>query len=310
MTTLRQRAEDYLALRRSMGFQLTTPGRQVLQFAGHLDANAATHITNDLAVEWATQPVAAAPSYHWLRLNAVRGFAAYLHGIDPAHQVPPANLLPRENHRPFPYLLAAADITALIDAAGTLRPALHASTYQTLIGVLAVAGLRPSEALTMDITDVDLHDRVLTVHGKYGKTREILLHPTTVTELAEYAQLRDRTFPHRADASFFVSVRGTRLNLRRVHYVFTRLAAQAGLPPRSPRCKAVPMSLRHSFAVTTLTTWYQNGVDVDAHMPLLSTWLGHVDPADTYWYISTTPELLALAAERTARIHSDPGAPS
>jgi integrase/recombinase XerD len=228
-------------------------------------------------------------------LNAVRGFAGYLHGIDPVHQVPPAGLLPRENHRPSPYLLSAGDIAGLIDAAGTLRPALHAATYQTLIGVLAVAGLRPSEALTLDLTDVDLHNGVLTVHGKYGKTREILLHPSTVSELAGYAQLRDRMFPHRTDVSFFVSVLGTRLNLRRVHYVFTRLTARAGLLPRSGRCKAVPMSLRHSFAVATLVTWYQDGVDVDARMPLLSTWLGHVDPADTYWYISA-PELLALAA--------------
>jgi integrase len=231
MTTMRQAAEDYLALRRSMGFQLAVPGRQVQQFADYLDALAATHVTIDLAVAWATQPAGAAPSYHWLRLNAVRGFAGYLHGIDPAHQVPPADLLPRENHRPSPYLLSAADIAGLIDAAGTLRPALHAATYQTLIGVLAVAGLRPSEALTLDLTDVDLHNGVLTVHGKYGKTREIMLHPSTVSELAGYAQLRDRMFPHRADVSFFVSVRGSRLNLRRVHYVYARLTRRAGLLP-------------------------------------------------------------------------------
>jgi integrase/recombinase XerD len=281
MTTLRQTAADYLALRRSMGFQLAVPGRQVQQFADHLDALGATHVTIDLAVAWATQPVGAAPCYQWLRLNAIRGFAGYLHGIDPAHQVPPADLLPRENHRPSPYLLSAADIAVLIDAAGTLRPALHAATYQTLIGLLAVAGLRPSEALTLDITDVDLQNGVLTVHGKYGKTREILLHPSTVSELAGYTQLRDRMFPHRAGTSFFVSVLGSRLNLRRVHYVFTRLTGQVGMVPQSRRCKAVPMSLRHSFAVATLITWYQDGVDVDAHMPLLSTWLGHVDPADT-----------------------------
>lgn len=306
MSTLRQAAEDYLALRRSMGFTLTVPGRQVQQFADHLDTLDATHVTIDLAVAWATRPAGTAPYYQWLRLSAVRGFAGYLHGIDPAHQVPPADLLPRQFHRPTPYLLSAADIAALIDAAGTLRPVLHAATYQTLIGLLAVAGLRPSEALTLDISDVDLQAGILTVHGKYGKTREILLHSSTVAALAGYIRLRDRMFPRRAGTSFFVSVVGTRLNQRRVHYIFTRLAGQVGLLPRSRRCKPVPMSLRHSFAVATLITWYQDGVDVDAHMPLLSTWLGHVDPADTYWYISAVPELLALAAERMARIYSTP----
>lgn len=192
MSTLRQATEDYLALRRSMGFTLTVPGRQVQQFADHLDTLDATHVTIDLAVAWATRPAGTAPYYQWLRLSAVRGFAGYLHGIDPAHQVPPADLLPRQFHRPTPYLLSAADIAALIDAAGTLRPVLHAATYQTLIGLLAVAGLRPSEALTLDISDVDLQAGILTVHDKYGKTREILLHSSTVAALAGYIRLRDR----------------------------------------------------------------------------------------------------------------------
>jgi integrase len=305
MSTLRQAAEDYLALRRSLGFTLAVPGQQIQQFADHLDTLGATQVTIDLAVAWATQPAGAAPYYHWLRLSAIRGFAGYLHGIDPAHQVPPADLLPREYHRPTPYLLSAADIAALINAAGTLRPVLHAATYQTLIGLLAVAG-RPSEALALDVSDVDLRAGVHVAHGKYGKTREILLHPSTVAEFADYTQLRNRMFPHRADTNFFVSVLGTALNQRRVHYVLKRLAGQVGLLPRSRRCKAVPMSLRHSFAVATLITWYQDGVDADAHMPLLSTWLGHVDPADTYWYISAAPELLALAAERMTRIYGTP----
>jgi integrase/recombinase XerD len=306
MSTLREAAEDYLALRRSLGFELVVPGRHVLQFADHLDTLGAAHVTIELAVAWATQPAEAAPYYQWLRLSAVRGFADYLHGIDPEHQVPPAELLPRGYHRPTPYLLSAVDIAALIAAADTLRPVLHAATYRTLIGLLAVAGLRPAEALTLDTGGVDLRAGILTVHGKYDKTREILLHHSTVAELADYTELRDRMFQHRAGTSFFVSVIGTPLNQRRVQYIFTRLAAQVGLLPRSQRCKPVPMSLRHSFAVATLITWYRDGLDVDAHMPSLSTWMGHVDPADTYWYISAAPELLALATERMARIYGAP----
>ena len=161
------------------------------QFAAYLDGTGAAHVTADLAVAWATLPAGAAPYYHWLRLSAVRGFAGYLHGLDPAHQVPPADLLPRQYHRSAPYLLSAGDIAALIAATATLRPALHAATYRTLIGLLAVAGLRPREALTLDVSDIDLQAGVMTVHGKYGKAREILLHPTTVAELAGYARLRD-----------------------------------------------------------------------------------------------------------------------
>ncbi|MFI6368825.1 tyrosine-type recombinase/integrase [Nocardia sp. NPDC050630] len=305
MNTLRQTAEDYLELRRSLGFGLIVPGRQVLQFADYLDRLGATRVTPELAIEWATQAAGTAAYYQWLRLSAVRGFAHYLHGIDPAHQVPTADLLPRDYHRPTPYLLSAADITSLIAATATLRPELHAATYRTLIGLLAVTGMRPSEALTMDTANVDLREGILTVRGKYDKTREILIHPSTITELADYTALRDRTFPCRTDTSFFVSLRGTALNKRRVHYVFTRLATRAGLLPHSPRCRPVLTSLRHSFAVATLISWYHDGVDIDAHMPLLSTWMGHVDPADTYWYISATPELLALATERMVHTFND-----
>jgi len=306
MSTLRQAARDYLRLRRSLGFELKVPGRMVEQFAAHLDALGVTHVSIDLALAWATAPAGAAPYYHWLRLNAVRGFARYLHGIDVAHQVPPADVLPREYHRRTPYLLSAAGIAALTDAAGQLRPALHAATYQALIGLMAVGGTRPREAISLDTSDVRLPGGVVTVHGKYGKTREILLHPSTTEVLAGYAQLVKHNFPHRDGTSFFVSVIGTPLNQRRVGYIFARLAQQAGLHPRSPHCRATPMSLRHSFAVNTLISWYQAGVDVDTHLPLLSTWLGHVYPADTYWYLSAAPELLALAADRMTRLYNTP----
>lgn len=306
MSTLRQAAQDYLGLRRSLGFALGVPGRMVEQFAGHLDSLGATHVTTDLAVAWATAPAEAAPYYHWLRLNAVRGFARYLHGIDAAHQIPPANVLPRNYHRRTPHLLSTADVAALAGAAAALKPPLHAATYQTLIGLLAIGGTRPKEAISLDISDVRLPDGVITVHGKYGKTREILLHPSTIEVLTRYAQLVKHSFRHRDGTSFFVSTIGTPLNQRRVNYVFTRLAQQAGLHPRSQHCRVTPMSLRHSFAVNTLITWYQAGVDVDAHLPLLSTWLGHVYPADTYWYLSAAPELLALAAERMTHLYNTP----
>lgn len=306
MTAIRQAAEDYLALRRSLGFELKGPGLLVRQFAGWLDDRGATHVSAESAIEWATLPARAAPYWHWRRLGAVRGFAVYLHGLDPAHQVPPADLLPRRYQRPAPYLLTAADISALARAAAALRPALRATTYQTLIGLLGVTGLRPSEAINLDNSDVDLAAGVATVHGKYGKVRQVLLHPTSITALTTYARHRDQLLRHRAGESFFVSPAGTRLRICAVDATFRMLAAQAGLHQRSARCRATPMSLRHSFAVNTLITWYQADADVDALLPLLSTWMGHVHPDDTYWYLSAAPELLALAAERMTRACQDP----
>jgi integrase/recombinase XerD len=232
VSSLRQAAEDYLALRCSLRFALLTPGRQVRQLASYLDSLGTAHVTADLAVAWATSPARAAPYYHWLRLSAVRGFAGHLHGLGPAHQVPPSDLLPRQHHRSAPCLLSADDIAALIAASSALRPALHAAAYRTLIGLLAVAGLRPREALTLDVSDVDLPAGVMTVHGKYGKTREILLHPTTVAELAGYARLRDLTFPARDGTSFFVSVLGTPVSQRRFGYVFTAPPGSAAATTR------------------------------------------------------------------------------
>jgi integrase/recombinase XerD len=306
VTALRQAAEDYLTLRRSLGFKLKGHGVLVSQFAGWLDDRGDTHVRTERAAEWAVLPAGATPYWHWRRLNAVRGFAAYLHGLDPGHQVPPADLLPRSYWRPAPYLLSDADISALAGAAAALtHSALHAATYQHLIGLLGVTGLRTSEAINLDVADVGLTTGVVTVHGKHGKVRHVLLHPGSITALAGYAQLRDQMFPHRAGESFFVSTVGTRLLICQVDAIFKRLAAQAGLLPRSARCRATPMSLRHSFAVNTLISWYRSGADVDAMLPLLSTWMGHVHPDDTYWYLSAAPELLALAAERMTPVCQD-----
>ncbi len=299
---MRQAVADYLALRRSLGFKLEEPGCLLRDFACFMDRAGASHITTELALAWATRPAAGTPYWYWLRLSAVRGLAAHLHAIDPAHQVPPASLLPRQQHRPAPYLFTKAEVTALMRAAGTLRDRLYAETYQTLIGLLAVTGLRPGEAINLDPSHIDLRTAVLTVaEGKYGKSRELALQPSTVEALAAYARLRDQLCPCPAAPSFFISTAGTRLLINRVDKVFAKLAKQAGLHPRSARWGPRPIDLRHTFAVTTLAGWYRAGADIGARLPLLSTWLGHARPASTYWYLHACPELLALATERMTR---------
>ncbi len=297
MTAIRQLAREYLALRRSLGYRLVTPGRLVMDFAEQLDQHGVCYVSVEAALSWATAPDAS-PYWHWYRLSVARGFAAYLHSFDERHQVPPSDLLARHYHRVAPFLFTDADLAALMRAAEARPARLHALTCRTLIGLLAVTGIRPGEAYALDRDHVDLSGaRLLVVNGKYGKSRELALHPSTVVALQEYVQRRDQLCPRPAAPSFFLCLSGARLHPSNTDKAFARLVGQAGLQPRSTRSGPCLKSLRHSFAVNTLVDWYRSGVDVDTRLPLLSTWLGHVAPSSTYWYLQATPVLLGLAAE-------------
>jgi integrase len=184
-------------------------------------------------------------------------------------------------------------------AAGRLRPPLRAATFQTLVGLLACTGLRIGEAIRLDRDDFDATHRVLTVRdSKFGKAREVLLHASTVRALLCYGEIRERLCPHPETRSLFVTTRGTRPVHPTIHQPFRELLDQAGVSHPSPPRNVRIHDLRHSFAVKTLLGWYRDGGDVASRTPLLSTYLGHVDPAATFWYLSAAPELLALAAER------------
>lgn len=299
MTRMRTAAEDYLALRRAMGFKLEKPGKLVLQFADYLDRLGTRQVSVETALTWARMPAEADPSWWAYRLSAVRGFAAYLQPRLPGVQVPPPDLLPLRTKRATPYLYSSQDISAMMAAARALPNPMIAATYQTLIGMLSVTGLRVGEAINLDRTAVDLRARLLTVHnGKFGKSREVPLHRSTVGRLRDYADQRDNTMPSPAASTFFLSTAGTRLSDCRVESTFRTVVRAAGLQPRSARCRPRLHDLRHTFAVNTVLDWYRNGDDVQARMPMLSAYLGHVDPSATYWYLSTAPELMALACAR------------
>jgi integrase len=229
----------------------------------------------------------------------VRGFAAYLETLNPATEVPPRSLLPGRSRRATPYLFSDDEVQGLMAAAGALRTPLRAATYATLIGLLAVTGMRVGEAIRLDRADVDLLEGLLTVRdSKFGKSREVALHATTTEALRGYAHRRDEECPRPAAPSFFVSIAGTRLIYTNVQHVFAGLTVAAGITRRSASCRPRLHDLRHSFAVTTVLGWYRDGVDVEPRLPLLSTYLGHADPGSTYWYLSAAPELFAIAAQR------------
>jgi integrase len=294
---------DYLAMRRALGFKLERSGALMAQFVGYLDSIGATVITTDTAVAWAAQP-ANASRYWWSqRLAAARLFARYMVNLDPATEVPSTDLLPASHPRATPFIYSPDDVAALMAAAqASTNVPLIAATYRTLIAVLAVTGMRVSEAINIDRDDVDLDEGVLVVRkSKFGKSRELVLHPSTVTALRDYGALRDQTKPWTWTQAWFISSSGARLNYKNVHERFHRVTQSAGLVPRSATCRPRIHDLRHSFAVTTLLNWYRSGVDVQVRLPSLSTYLGHVDPGSTYWYLTATPELMQTVSQRLDR---------
>jgi integrase/recombinase XerD len=298
-TDLRTALGEYLKLRRGLGFGLARDEKLLIQFLDYLDNLDRPAFTVDDAVAWATSPQPASPGWPVMRLSIVRSFAAYLHTLDPAVPVIPPGLLPGRARRAVPYLYSDADLAALLREAGRLKTPLRTATMRTLIGLLAVTGMRLGEALALDDDDFDADAGVLLVrHGKFGKSRLLPLHESTVTALAGYRAVRDTSLPTPVSAALLVSQAGTRLLSFNVGQTFARLARRAGLAPRSPSCRPRPHDLRHTFAVRTVLGWYHDDTDIDTRLPLLSTYLGHVSPKNTYWYLDAAPELMAEAAQR------------
>jgi integrase len=300
MSALHQAVDDYICLRRTLGFKLEDYPWMLHDLVGYLEAAGATTITAELAVRWAQRPgTQAHPSYLGKRLCVVRGFARHVAAFDPATEVPSADLLHWQDCRAEPYIYSDGDIGALMTAARSLQPELRAATYECLIGLLSVTGARVGELLGLDNDDVDFDDGVLVIrYSKFNKSRELPLHASTSEALKAYAALRDRLRPRPKTPSFFISTMHKRLVYVTVQHTFAQLTETAGLRPRSPRCRPRLHDTRHSYACATLLGWYRAGLDVQARLPLLSTYMGHARPENTYWYLSAIPELLAFAAHR------------
>lgn len=301
MKTLRRALADYLKVRRSLGFKLRRDGLLLPGFVAHLEQAKSPIITTSLAVEWATLPQDVHPAWWTSRLVMIRGFAKYLQTIEPRHEVPALALLPHRRARASPYIYEPSEIAALLAATTTLRNELRTETYRTFLGLLAVAGIRTGEAIALDDTDVDLRRGALVIRKtKFGKTREVPLHRSSVQVLARYQYDRDRLIPRQRSPGFFVSTAGTRLIYQNVHETFLQLVYAAGLGERVPRRPRIH-DLRHTFAVRTVLAWHRAGEDVEAKLPMLSTYLGHIGPSSTYWYLTAIPALLESATARLER---------
>jgi len=302
MSAFRSTATDYLAIRRAVGFKLRRAEGLLFSFVGFLETERATRVTTQLAVRWATLPAGATPGWWNSRLCVARGFARHMSAIDPATEVPPTGLLARlgpGSSRAEPYLYSTAEVTALMVAARSIQSRFVAATCETLVGLLAVSGMRVGEALRLDVGDLDWARGALVIRdGKFNRSREVPLHESTLDVLRAYGRLRDERYPRPRSGSFFVTSSGRRLSYGTIRGHFEHLVRRAGLQPRSARCRPRLHDFRHRFACATLEDWYLSGADVQAKLPLLSTYLGHIDPISTYWYLSGKPELLTLAASR------------
>jgi len=291
VSALEQALADYLQLRHSLGHEMAEAGRLLPGLVAYLDARGLPTVTIEAALAWAQQapksPAGRVTTIGPRRMTAARGLARYLSGIDASTEVPPLGLMPRRGPWRQPFIYTSADIGALLAAARRrIVSPLRAATYQTLIGLLAASGLRIGEAIKLDRGDVDWAQGVLLIReSKFGKSRLVPLHPSCMQALAGYAQLRDQLQPEAAEPAFFTSLNRKRLLYAVVQLTFRQLIDYVGIgagAPWPPRLH----DLRHSFAVRTLLGWYRAGEDVQAKIPSLSTYLGHREPASTYWYYS------------------------
>jgi integrase len=299
MKPLQQALVEYLTMRRALGYKLKRAEQLLRQFVTYVEQRGETRLRLSTMLAWAMLPGREESEWAAYRLGIVRRFACHLHAIDPTNEVPAGDALPWRQMRATPYLYSDDDVNALMAATAMLRTSHRVATYRTLIGLLVVTGMRVGEALALDRDQMDAVEGVLTVRDtKFGKSRELPVHASTVDVLRAYLRRGDRPRTARHTAAVFVSIAGTRLRYCDVHWTFHRLVRQAGLSPRSARCRPRIHDLRHRFAVRTLLQAYQSGADVQARVAVLSTYLGHLDPGQTYWYLSAAPELLQLAGNR------------
>jgi integrase/recombinase XerD len=305
MSTLRQAVQEYVSLRRSLGFKLREAGKGLVDFATFMEHRRASYITQALALAWAQQPGDVQPAHWAQRLSFVRGFARHRSATDPRTQIPAQGLLPFQPKRARPYLYSDDEIRSLLRATldmpcryelSELRP----WTYHCLFGLLSVSGLRLGEARNLELQDVDLKAAVLTIRStKFGKSRLVPLHASTCKVLADYLARRKRHWARRPVSSYlFVSNEGHRLDGGDIHRTFYALSRQIGLRGLSDSHGPRLHDMRHRFATNTLVTWYRSNQDPERLLPILSAYLGHVHVADTQWYLSGSPELMREAMRR------------
>jgi integrase len=294
-------------MRRSLGYDLSFSERVLRKFCEFADGQQVDHVTVNLFLRW-KKHYGSADSHTWsIRLSMVRVFAGWLQGFDPRTEVPPPGLIPNRPRRARPYIYTDDEIAGIVAEAARLPSSygLRGWMCSTLFGLIAVTGLRVSEALKLGEDDVDLKEGVLTIRrAKNRKSRFVPISPCASKRLKAYRVERNRILGTDR-AAFFRLENGECPTDCCARYNFAAVCQRIGLRRpqpfnkhgRGPRIH----DLRHTFAVRTMMDWYRRGLDPDREMLKLSTYLGHAGPELTSWYIEAIPELLQLACERAER---------
>ena len=303
MKRLEQALNDYLRIRRSLGYRLREPEGLLRNFIAFLQAERVSYITRQVALRWATQPAKAQPATWAGRLGIIRRFAIWHSATEPRTEIPPAGLLPHRYRRKPPHIYSDEEIEIVLRESRQLPSpnGLRARTYTTLFGLLVATGMRVNEALGLNRVDVDLERGILYIRRtKFGKSRYVPVHASTLAALKKYAEVRDRVFPAPLIPAFFISEKSSRITEWMARYTFAKLSQRVGLRASAKGHGHGPrlQDMRHRFAARTLIHWYRAGLDVERELPKLSTYLGHVHVNDTYWYLEAVPELLQLATDR------------
>lgn len=305
MILFRDALEDYLVLRRKLGFKLERAETHLSAFIDFLEQNNHERITQPLALSWVMGHRGICLGGLAQRLHHIRGFARYCKAIDPHTEVPALGLLPAKFKRSKPYIYTEEEIRNLMYAAFHMRFRhktchLLPRTYYCLFGLLSVTGLRLSEVLNLRVDDIDLKKAILTIRNtKFGKTRLVPVHASTCEVLDDYLIRRARYWAHRPVQPFiFVTSRGKLFNPSHVRSVFYSLSSQIGIGHCAGGQRPRMHDMRHRFATNTLMNWYKNGQDPERLLPHLSAYLGHIDIASTQWYLEGSPELMKAAMSR------------
>ncbi len=307
--SLQTRIAHYSAERQRLGFSGHSEMYALRSFARHVrTVGHRGPLTVELMAQWAKcDSHGSNDPLTWARrLKLLRTFLRWLQQFEPRTEVPDDTIFGRLPERLAPHIYSEQELIDLLSAARRLgpTPGLRGVIYETLFGLIASTGMRISEALLLHNEDVDLKHGLLTIHQtKFGKSRQVPMHPSTVDALRRYRWVRDlASISVRGDAPFFVGtrgrLRGQPLTTHQVERVFAGLREQLGWMNRGTHHAPRIHDLRHTFVVRRIVQWQALGVDVDQAMLSLSTYVGHAMVTNTYWYLSAIPELMALAAER------------
>lgn len=303
--TMREKVEAFLKERRQAGLALRMMASQLRSFAHFADDRGHRgSLSRELVLTWAQASERPSPKTAAGRLAQLQPFIQFCHRLDPSSSVVPADFFGSYPRRVIPHIYTRQEIRSLVEAVRRWRPAgcLRAESYATLFGLLAATGLRLSEGLNLERRDVDLQRALLHIReGKFNKSRYVPLHPTTVHALQRYARRRDRDPLSTTTPLFFVADKGRRLPVASVRYAFDQTRRKLGWHCRGNRPAPRIHDLRFTFICRRLERWYAQGVNIDQRMLSLCTYLGHVNPTSTYWYLTGTPRLMRLAARRFHR---------